>query len=177
MDDQCYGINCSAGDKLKLLPVYDNAVYETIHAILSDYQNNIWVGTDGGLIKYSFINNKTETKIIAFKELTSKTDITGLYQDMNHNIWISTMGEGIFVLDPATGRYRNITENPLLKNASILSITGTGNTVCAGGLEGVATIFELSDINRSITENYKFTNYNNIPNVGNNYIHTVYKDQ
>jgi ligand-binding sensor domain-containing protein len=167
---------CSAGDKLNLLPIYDNAVYATIHTILSDYQNNIWVGTDGGLIKYTFINNKTESKNYRLKELTSKTDITGLYQDMYHNIWISVMGIGIFVLDPVTGRYRNITENPLLKNASILSITGTGNTVCAGGLEGVATIFELSDLNRSITADYKFTNYNNIPNVGNNYIHTVYKD-
>ena len=167
---------CCTGDKLNLLPLYDKATYETIHTILSDYQNNIWAGTDGGLIKYTFINNKTETKNYRIKELTGKTDITGLYQDMYHNIWISTMGEGIFVLYPATGRYRNITENPLLKKASILSITGTGNTVCAGGLEGVATIFELSDLNTSIFAEYKFTNYNNIPNVGNNYIHSVYKD-
>jgi ligand-binding sensor domain-containing protein len=167
----------NSGDKLTLLPLYDKATYETIHTILSDYQNNIWAGTDGGLIKYSFADNKTERKNFPIKGLTSKTDITGLYQDKYHNIWISTMGEGVFVLDPATGKYRNISENPLLKKASLLSITGSGNTVCAGGLEGVATIFELSDLNKTIAENYQFTNYNNIPNIGNNYIHTVYKDK
>ncbi len=171
------GLIGTAADKLNLLPLYNKATYETVHTILSDYENNIWAGTDGGLIKYISPNNKIETKNYRIKQLNSKTAITGLYQDMYHNIWISTMGEGVFVLDPATGRYRNITENPLLKKASILSITGTGNTVCAGGLEGVATIFELSDLNKNIAGNYKFTNYNDIPNIGNNYIHTVYKDR
>jgi ligand-binding sensor domain-containing protein len=168
---------CSFTDKLTLLPLYDKAVYATIHTILSDYENNIWVGTDGGLIKYILSNNKIESKNYRIKELTAKTDITGLYQDMFHNIWISVMGEGIFVLNPATGDYRNINENPLLKKASILSITGTGNTICAGGLEGVATIFELAEVNKNITAGYKFTNYNDIPNIGNNYIHSVYKDK
>lgn len=167
---------CTAGDKLSLLPLYDKTVYETIHTVIADYQNNIWVGTDGGLLKYTFSDNKTTTKNYPVKELSSKTDITGLYQDMYHNIWISTMGEGIFVLDPETGHYRNITENPRLKKSSILSITGTGNTVCAGGLEGVATIFELSSSNATIDNNYTYTNYDSIPNVGNNYIHTVFKD-
>jgi ligand-binding sensor domain-containing protein len=170
-------IMCTAGDKLNLLPLYDKTTYQTMHAILSDYESNIWAGTNGGLIKYITTNNKTATKNYRIKELTSQTAITGLYQDVYHNIWISTMGEGIFVLDPATGRYRNITENPLLKKASILSVTGIGNTVCAGGLEGVATIFELSDLNKNMISNYKFTNYNDIPNIGNNYIHTVYKDR
>jgi ligand-binding sensor domain-containing protein len=168
---------CTAADKLNLLPLYSKITYETIHTILGDYENNIWAGTDGGLIKYTLASSKIESKNYRIEELNSKTAITGLYQDAYHNIWISTMGEGIFVMDAATGRYRNVTENPLLKKASILSITGTGNTVCAGGLEGVATIFELSDLNKNISSSYKFTNYNDIPNIGNNYIHTVYKDK
>ncbi len=168
---------CTATDKLNLLPLYSKVTYQTIHTILSDYENNIWAGTDGGLIKYNLSNQKIEIKNYRIKKLNSKTDITGLYQDAYRNIWISTMGEGIFVMDAATGRYRNVAENPLLKKASILSITGTGNTVCAGGLEGVATIFELSDLNKNISTGYKFTNYNDIPNIGNNYIHTVYKDK
>lgn len=168
---------CTSGEKLNLLPLYDKATYETVHTILSDYENNIWVGTDGGLIKYTISGNKTVSRNYRLKELTAKTDITGLYQDLYHNIWISSMGEGVFVLDPVTGRYRNLSENPLLKKASILSITGSGHTICAGGLEGVATIFELADVNRTIDVKYKFINYNNIPNIGNNYIHTVYKDK
>ena len=167
---------CITGDKLKLLPLYDKAVYNTIHTIYSDRQNNIWVGTDGGLIRYNFSNKQYNNKFYPLAGFTARTDITSLYQDKFENIWIGSMGMGIVVLQPATGRYRSINENPLLKNASILSITGSGNTVCAGGLEGTAVIFEIEEINKDISTPYQFSNYNNIANIGNNYIYCVYKD-
>ena len=66
------------------------------------------------------------------------------------------MGKGIILLDPETGQSRSLSENPLLENASILSITGRGNTVCAGGLEGVAMIFNIAEKNKNITETIQF---------------------
>ncbi len=167
---------CTAGEKLELLPLYDKALYETIHSVMSDYQNNIWVSTNGGVLEYLSVNGSYNSKRFRIGELNNKSDITSLYQDPHHNIWIGTMGSGIFILDPVSGQYRNLTENPLLKNASILSITGNGNTVCAGGLEGVAMIFELHEYNKHISERYSFTNYNNITNIGNNYIYYILKD-
>lgn len=164
------------GNKLKLLPVYSPEVFETIHATLCDYQNNIWVGTDAAIIKYSFVNGSYTEKKYGFSSLTSKTDITSLYQDINHTIWIGTMGKGIILFNPETGQSRSLSENPLLQNASILAITGSSNTVCAGGLEGVAMIFNITGKNKIITEKYSFTNYNDIENVGNNYIYSIYKD-
>ena len=164
------------GEKLKLLPLYDKKIFETIHAVLCDYQNNIWVSTEGELIKYTNINEASSGKKYRLSGLGSKTDITSLYQDAYHHIWIGTMGKGIFLLDPLTGHFRNLDENPLLKNASILSITGKGNTICAGGLEGVAMIFELNVANKTIEAKYNYTNYNNIVNIGNNYIYYILKD-
>jgi len=164
------------GNRLKLLPVYSPEVFETIHATLCDHQNNIWISANAALIKYSYVNGRYTEKKYSFSALNSKTDITSLYQDINHTIWIGTMGRGIILLDPGTGQSRSLSENPLLQNASILAITGRGNTVCAGGLEGVAMIFNIAEKNRSITEQYSFTNYNDIENVGNNYIYNIYKD-
>jgi len=166
----------TAGTKLRLLPVYDQSVFETIHAALCDYQNNIWVSTNAGLIRYSrsdkgFIENR-----YPIRGLNPNTDITSLYQDIHHHIWIGTMGSGILILDPETGRYRGLDENPLQKNASILSITGGGNTVCAGGLEGAAMIFNIRPENRELNAPYQYTNYNNINNIGNNYIYSIFKD-
>ncbi len=166
----------TTGDKIKFLPLYPSTIFESIHATLCDYENNIWISSNAGLIKYSLTNGSYTEKKYNFAGLNSKTDITGLYQDINHTIWIGTMGKGIVLLDPQTGDYRNLTENPLLQNASILAITGRGNTVCAGGLEGVAMIFNVSEKNKSISEQYSFTNYNDIENVGNNYIYNIYKD-
>jgi ligand-binding sensor domain-containing protein len=164
------------GNKLKTLPLYTPEVFETIHAILCDYQNNIWISSNASLIKYSLANGSYTQKKYSFSSLNSKTDITGLYQDINHTIWIGTMGKGIILLNPETGQSRSLSENPLLQNASILSITGRGNTVSAGGLEGVAMIFNIEEKNRSINEKYSFTNYNDIENVGNNYIYNIYND-
>ena len=166
----------TAGEKLKLYPFYDKKTFETIHSVLCDYRNNSWVSTEGGLIEYYWQNDNWTHKQYRIAGMKAKTDITSLYQDPYHNIWIGTMGNGIFLLDPSTGRYRNLDENPLLKNASILSITGKGNTVCAGGLEGVAMIFELSGANKSIDSRYSYSNYNNIINIGNNYIYYIFKD-
>jgi ligand-binding sensor domain-containing protein len=165
-----------SGDKIKLLPIYAPQVFESIHAVLCDYENNFWISTNAGLIKYSLANGAYSEKKYNFPGLNSKTDITSLYQDMNRNIWIGTMGKGILLLNPRTGQSRSLSENPQLVNASILSITGRGNTVCAGGLEGVAMIFNISEKNRTILEKYTFTNYNDIENVGNNYIYNIFKD-
>jgi ligand-binding sensor domain-containing protein len=164
------------GNRLKLLPVYSPEVFETIHATLCDHQNNIWISTNAALIKYSYVNGSYTEKKYSFSSLNSKTDITSLYQDINHTIWIGTMGRGIILLDPETGQSRSLSENPLLQNASILAITGRGNTVCAGGLEGVAMLFNIAEKNKAISEQYSFTNYNDIENVGNNYIYNIYKD-
>ncbi len=164
------------GDKIQLLPIYDKQLFETIHTIYPDNANNIWAGTDGAIIRFSYDNGKVVTKQFPLAGFTAQTDITSLYQDQYSNIWIGSMGNGIVVLDPNTGNYRAIKENNLLTNASILSISGSGNTVCAGGLEGAAVIFHLTESNRNINATYAFSNYNNIPNIGNNYIYCILKD-
>ncbi len=166
----------TSGNQLQLLPFYNNTIFETIHAMLCDYQNNFWINSAGRLIKYTAAKGIYTKKEYHFDELNSKTDISCLYQDDHHHIWIGTMGNGILILDPQTGKYRGLTEDPLLKNASILSITGNGNTVCAGGLEGVAMIFDIDSGNSNIDAHYKYSNYNNIDNIGNNYIYSIYKD-
>ena len=170
-------LKANSGNQLRLLPVYDKSVFENIRALLCDHEGSYWINTAGRLIKYTATNGGFTTRDYRFAELNSKTDISCLYQDVNHNIWIGTMGAGILILDPGTGKYRRVAENALLKDASILSITGNGNTVCAGGLEGAAMIFDIDSMNRNIATHYRFTNYNNIDNIGTDYIYSILKDQ
>ncbi|MEP7236495.1 MAG: two-component regulator propeller domain-containing protein [Ferruginibacter sp.] len=169
-------LTVTAGNQLQLLPLYDKSFFENIHAMLCDYQNNFWINTAGRLIKYTAANGSYTKKDYRFAGLNSNTDITCLYQDNNHNIWIGTMGSGILIMDPLTGKYRTLTENPVLKNATILSITGNGKTVCAGGFEGIAMIFDIDSVNHNIAAPYKFRNLNDMDNIGTNYIYSIYKD-
>ena len=169
-------LKATPGNQLQLMPAYDPSAFEYIRAMLCDYKGNFWINTAGRLIKYTSTNGVFTKKEYRFAELNSRTDIACLYQDVNHNIWIGTLGAGVLILDPATGKYRSIAENPLLKNASILSITGDGKNVCAGGLEGVAMRFDIDPANKNIDAHYRYTNYNNVNSSGINFIYSILKD-
>jgi ligand-binding sensor domain-containing protein len=164
-----------AGNSLNLLTLYDQQLSATIHAVLVDNLNNYWVGTQMALIKFYSKGSGFATQKYRIDGLDIKTDITSLYQDKYHNIWIGTMGKGIHVLNTETGKSRQLDEVVTRGSNSILSITGNESTVCAAGLEG-ALVFELTDQNKSINSQYYFTVYNNIKNVGSIYIYNVFKD-
>lgn len=169
-------LKATPGNKLQLMPAYDPSAFEYIHAMLCDHKGNFWINTSGRLIKYTSTNGVFTKKEYHFAELNNRMDIACLYQDVNHHIWIGTLGAGILILDPATGKYRSISENPVLKNAGILSITGDGKNVCAGGLEGVAMSFDIDTANKDIDVLYRYTNYSNVNSTGINFIYSILKD-
>jgi len=162
--------SCNA---LQLQQLYSDEFFITVHTILVDNEKNFWTGTDMAVMKYTYNGNQYVPKKYPVAGLDMKTDVTSLYQDKYNNIWIGTMGKGIYVLDPATGQTRQL--NEALPAGSILSITGNNNTVCTAGLEG-AIVFELSSENDVISNQYKFTIYNNIKTIGSTYIYNVFKD-
>ncbi|MBK7884746.1 MAG: histidine kinase [Chitinophagaceae bacterium] len=154
-------------------PLYAKQVFETIHALLVDNENNIWISTGKTIIKYYKKDNSFVSTNYNIIQLDDKTDITSLYQDFYNNIWIGTMGKGLFILNPKTGTYRPITEIENTGSTNILSITGKGNSVCAGSLEG-ALVFELSSVNQNTSAPYSFASFNT--DIGSNYIYSVFKD-
>ena len=163
----------AASNALQVYPIYNEAFYSTVHTILVDKENNIWTGTDLAIVKHTYVNGSLVSKKYPVQGLDMKTDITSLYQDQFNNIWIGAMGKGAFVLDPATGKTRQLKEAGT--GNSILSITGRDNTICIAGLEG-AMVFELTNENAIISNEYHFTGYNKIETIGSNYIYNVFKD-
>ncbi len=163
----------TSGNTLLLHQLFNANFAATVHTILVDNESNFWAGTDMALVKYVYNGRNYTTKKYPIAGLGITTDITSLYQDKYSNIWIGTMGKGIFVLDAATGKSRQVIE--AFANSSILSITGNGNIVCTAGLEG-AVVFELSAANSTIANNYIFTYYNKIETIGSTYIYNVFKD-
>ena len=147
--------------------------YPNVHAVLCDKKNNIWRGTQSGIIQYMNDTGRHQRKFI-IKELDAKTAITALYEDVQNRVWIGTMGKGIFLLDPKSGNYRSVNENVLLTKSSVLSISGKGNTVFVSSLEGAGQ-FNLSD-EGSLNSRFSFSNFSNISSIGSNYIYDIFKD-
>lgn len=170
-----HGLVRTPGELIKLFAIPGSPVFEHVHAILSAKNGDLWLNDYNNDVIHVFPGNGGYVaKTIKIPVLNEKTDITSLYQDANENIWVGSMGKGLFVIDPHTLQQRSFTENPVFKNASILSISGKDNTVYVSSLEGTMAI-DIEPGNISISKPYRFTNYDN-SSTGTNYIYSVYKD-
>ncbi len=165
----------TACNSIQLFPFYNEETSSSIHSILATGTDSYWAGYNTSLLKFTKTGNGIIARKFPIAGLGDKTDITSLYQDKYQNIWIGSMGMGVFVFNPSTGQSRQLKEAMTSGSTSILSITGSGNTICTAGLEG-AMVFELTEDNKSILHPYTFTNYNNIENIGSTYIYSVFKD-
>lgn len=162
------------------VPLLTGIDTKKIHSLL--FSNNkfgpsrLWATDDKRIVSYTVEPGGLVTnKIYPIKGIDDKTEITALYEDAYKNIWIGTMGKGIFLLNPDDGSYRNINEDSLLYNGSILSITGNGNDIWISSLAG-AIKCTLTNLNASIRNSYHFTNYNEVSGIGTNYIYTIFID-
>ncbi|HET9057390.1 MAG TPA: two-component regulator propeller domain-containing protein [Chitinophagaceae bacterium] len=168
------------GNKVINLAGIPEADPAKIHAMLytSSVDGSIyfWTTDDKKIVRSrKVLNNLVVDKVFPIKGIDEKTEITSLYKDPYENIWVGTMGKGIFVLNPFDGSYRNINEDSLLYNGSILSITGKNNEIWISSLAG-AIKCTLADVNTSIRSIYHFTNYNEVSGIGTNYIYTIFID-
>ena len=167
----------SAGDRLKVHIRYNPGEWNEIHAMLVDHKHVTWTGDDSGITSYTTgVDGKMISQRHLLTGLIGKTDITALYEDMYHNIWIGTMGRGLYIFNPASGRFRHMNENVLQIRGSILSISGRNNNVFVSSLEG-ATEFTLNDENNDINSRYRFNDLANISGIGTNIIYSIYKDR
>jgi ligand-binding sensor domain-containing protein len=147
-----------------------------LHAVMVDAEGHIWYNDKQMLQHASKHLNETWTFKSYKLPLNGKTDITALYEDKFGHVWIGTMGNGLLVLDPNTKRFRKITEDALLLNGSILSISGKNNSIWIASLEG-AIKCELVDANNNINSTYHFTDFTAISGIGSNYIYDIYTDK
>ena len=170
-----YGLVRSPGESLKLIALEASPLFEHIHVLLSDKWGNIWLNDENNrLVEYSHDKGYHAPKKILLKGLDVKTDITALYEDKFGNIWIGTMGKGLYIKNARDDHYKLFDSNPLFTNASILSISGKGNSLYISSLQGTMRI-DLSDSNSDINAAYSYTNFDN-SSTGTNYIYSIFKD-
>lgn len=163
----------SANNTVQILPFYNKEFFEKIHAVLIDHHSNIWANGDKEIIKFSINNGKVSKLSFTIPLLDEKTDITALYQDRFQNIWIGTMGKGVYLMDASNYKIRHLSSEALLNSASILSISGKGDSVFVCSLQG-AIMAKLS-LGNDGKMNYRFSDFSNITN-STNYIYSIFKD-
>jgi ligand-binding sensor domain-containing protein len=159
----------TAGSTIQMLYNLPKISVEKVHTIMHASDNSIWFNNGTSVSKVYRSDSSWQQKNYLINNI-SNTDISSLYQDNRGNIWIGTLGKGIALLDPSTGRQHIIKEDSLLVNSNIISISGKDSTIWISGFEGVVCV--------KLHENGKidYTNYTGIADIGNNYINYILPD-
>lgn len=163
------------GTKLRPVIQLEPSQATNLHTLLIDKDNHVWFNVAQGLKHMEKgADGKWIEKIFSLP-VTINSQITALYEDKFENIWIGTMGNGAFFLDAKTGKFRKITESPLLSSASVLSITGKDKEIWIASLEG-AVHCQMNDKNGNIYEPLSMKDFTSISGIGTNYIYNIFID-
>jgi ligand-binding sensor domain-containing protein len=125
---------------------YINPGITSIQAVLP-LNDKIWYGCESGLY-VSDMHGETCKEILAHAQI----NVLSLYADKHGFIWVGTFGQGLYIVDPKTGKSRHLTEADQLSNSSILNIDGRDNKVWLATLGGITEIaWSGSTFDRTLT--------------------------
>ncbi len=160
------GLYKNAGEKLEYIVKTSVQQLNEVHDMWQDEKDNTWYTASGAIIKQEA--HSPVKKIIPLPGLDDKTDITCLYQDADQNLWIGTMGMGIYILNTATNAVQHMNELPGNESMSILSITGRNNNIWISSLQGI--------YHTTLKKPFAFQNLTELSGIGINYIYHIYED-
>jgi ligand-binding sensor domain-containing protein len=127
-------------------------INKSVHALLLDSKNNLWIGGRTGL----HLLRAADGKIISFKkhglpDSLHEHNINFIKEDSKGNIWIGTFYGGLYRYIGADNRFVSYTEKDGLPNNNVLGILEE-----SAGRYWVSTDNGLSsfDLNQNIFKNY-----------------------
>ena len=138
---------------------------ENILSIHDGSEGNLWYSTEKGL----FVFNRYQQEIKAIWQ-HSLFRITSIYEDRTRNqLWIGTLGEGVWRMDLRTGERQLFQEKNGLVNNHVMSIDGNQSEIWFGTFGGVSRLL----LN---TSNSGFENFTGRDGLGSDYIYKVLVD-
>lgn len=140
-----------------------------ISSLFADRNNNLWIGDINGL---SLFNTETKSWNSDFRKAAGpvfrKLQITCIDQDKDGQIWVSTDGKGIFIINPAGYAINNITNLPYVYGT--LCSNGVTTLLCDNsGIVWIGTSKKGADFYKKNVR--KFRLYRNYPNDNNSLLY------
>lgn len=128
--------------------------------------DKIWIGGEMGLFALD-PSNGNHIPYLSEK----KINVLCLFADPEERLWIGTFGQGLYCLDPVSGRVLHLTEADSLSNNSILNIDGRDNTIWLATLGGITQLHWNED---PYTEKIQIDGFREKYNFPEGYVYDVY---
>lgn len=111
-----------------------NAV-NNVHSVFADSKNNLWFTPDNGLLVLTE-NHQLQRHLLP--GISKHSDISCFYEDDCSNIWIGTLGNGLYRYDRRTSRIFKVRISPDKSEfQNIISISGRADTIWIATFGGV----------------------------------------
>ncbi|MDR6781558.1 ligand-binding sensor domain-containing protein/CheY-like chemotaxis protein/AraC-like DNA-binding protein [Pedobacter africanus] len=154
--------------------------HQLVKAICEDYQGNLWVGTLQGLTK--IIQQKGSYRFESYYHKPGDpnslidNDISVIFEDPKHNLWVGTHNNGLELFDPKTGIFKHFTARKGLPG----SISSNVIRKIKVDQDGRLWVSTLNGINIFNSETRTFTVLNHNPedpsSLNQNSIYDILKD-
>jgi signal transduction histidine kinase/ligand-binding sensor domain-containing protein len=126
--------------------------HDSVYALTQDRSGDLWVATQRGL-------NRFDKQARTFERfLADPTDkgalgndyVTALFEDRDARLWIGTLGGGLYLRDPETGRFFNFRHDPAdlrtLSSDEILAISEDVSGRVVLGVMGGVNVMDRNDL-------------------------------
>ena len=140
-----------------------------VTALFADSDNKLWVGDESGLSVFNVETRSWDHNFTAAAgKFFSKLQITGIDQDREGLVWISTDGQGLFIINPPDYSLVNIVNHPYVSGS--LSSNGLTAILCDHtGIAWLGTSKKGLDFYKKNIR--KFSLYQNYPGDENSLSH------
>jgi streptogramin lyase len=121
---------------------------KSVRSVASD-GTTLWVGTSGGIFRFDPSDSSYQK--FANSDGLSTNDVTAVFIDGTGRVWIGQQSGAVDIYEPATGRWRYITDikSPSGTNSAVTAFHQNGNDLYIGTMFGVTrfslTRFEFAD--------------------------------
>jgi ligand-binding sensor domain-containing protein len=162
------GLTMSTSAYMNFLPLGQPYNLSTLTAMACDKDNNLWFSQEAALYTMPVNGSSTPRQVAKLP-----VDIKCLYADAYGNIWIGTMGQGLWLLNRG-GSLTAIHGIAQLENETVLDISGSQGRLWVSGLNGVEELAYTTDNGRQVALVQLHNKYSGI---GSDYVYQVYPDK
>ncbi len=106
---------------------HDGLLSNTVNAIIKDHYGFLWFATADGLDRFDGTAHKTYRFDPADKSGYRSKEVTSMYEDGTGQLWVGTMGSGLFFFDRSHDKFQTYPESSsykYLENSYIKTIYG-----------------------------------------------------